>query len=930
LHIFFYRKFLTFLLVFSSNSTILYVIKIILRKDGKVINKIAKKLFGTENERDLKKYQKFVDEINSKKEFFNKLSDDELKAYTPKLQKMLKDGSSLNDIMCDAFAVAREASTRVLGMTPFDVQVMGAIVLHKGKITEMRTGEGKTLVATMAVYLNALEGKGVHVVTVNDYLAKRDAEWMGKLYEWLGLSWAYLTNEVSDEDRKAAYQADILYATNNELGFDYLRDNMKFTQESMVQREFNFAIVDEVDSILIDEARTPLIISGPTEDTSEMYQKINSVIGQVKPAHYKMDEKHKNVILNEEGMEFMEKLLHENGITSVKNLYDIQNAAIVHYMDKSLTANLMFKRDVDYLVNNGEVMIIDEFTGRAMEGRRYSNGLHQAIEAKEGVTIQNENQTLASITYQNLFRLYPKLAGMTGTAATEAAEFEEIYSLKVLEIPTNLPVQRVDHDDEIYVNVKDKFKAVAELIKDCQRRGQPVLAGTISIEKSELLADILKNEHGIDAAVLNAKQHEREAYIVAQAGVPGSVTIATNMAGRGTDIKLGGNIDMIMRDEMEKLGKDELTGEEVAAIEARVAEQKDAALKAGGLYVIGTERHESRRIDNQLRGRSGRQGDPGDSKFFLCLEDDLMRIFGGDRLKNMLSTFGFKDGEMIKHKWISKALERSQRKVEEHHFDTRKEILKYDDVMNEQRKVVYAQRKDIMKTDDNSALAAEMAANIVEKICEQNIPFKAEASQWNYENIDANYFERFGIRIDSKSLRTIGEKEFFDDLYDIYQKHMAEKEANYGAGLIRYAEKVILLQELDTEWKDHLLNLDHLRSGINLRSYGQKKPIDEYKKEAFVMFKDCLEKFEARSIEILSKSEFKRNEISDIEEENAASAVADEHPTDGQGSVDEAPVAGSPVNASATPSSTDMKNVGRNEPCPCGSGKKFKHCHGKI
>ncbi len=882
-----------------------------------MIGYIAKKIFGTENERILKKYRAKVREINNKEPELIKLSDEELKARTTWLKGRLSSGETLDDILVDAFATVREGAKRVLGQRHFDVQLIGGMILHDGKIAEMKTGEGKTLAATLPVYLNALTGKGVHVVTVNDYLAKRDAEWMGKLYRFLGLSVGCILNELEDDERREAYNCDITYGTNHEFGFDYLRDNMKFRIETLVQRSFNYAIVDEVDSILIDEARTPLIISGPSDGTSDAYKQVNSVIPLLKEEHYKVDEKDRNATLTESGMEFVENILFEKGITKVKNLYDISNATIVHHLDKCLTAHKLYKKDVDYLVKDDQVYIIDEFTGRIMEGRRYSDGLHQALEAKENVNVQNESQTLASITYQNYFRLYPKLAGMTGTALTEAQEFDEIYKLRCVEVPTNLPVRRVDYNDEIYLTEEEKYEAIIKLVKECHAKNQPVLIGTVSIEKSEKLNKYLISE-GIHAQVLNAKYHESEAYIIAQAGVPGAITIATNMAGRGTDIQLGGNLDMRIQQETKGIDDPELLKKKIDEIKNDIKEKKGIALNAGGLYVIGTERHESRRIDNQLRGRTGRQGDPGASKFFLSMEDNLMRIFGGDKMKAMLSRLGLKRGEAIVHPWVSRALEKAQMKVEAHNFTIRKNLLKYDDVMNEQRKVVYAQRHEVMSFDEIHKYINDIRLDVIEDIVDRAIPERSIIDNWNLNGLDIDCFETLGAKIDFKRYITDHPEATPQDVFDLVKNasdaRMAFQENKYSSDFIRYIEKAIFLQTLDQVWKEHLLSLDFLKQGIGLRAYGQKDPLNEYKREAFITFEENMLRIKYKTVQLLARTDFSNEGMAQFTEEDDTSDIQENHP-DAQSFENEQSV---------------NLNIGRNDPCPCGSGLKYKYCHGKF
>ncbi|MDF2765975.1 MAG: secA, partial [Rhodospirillales bacterium] len=803
---------------------------------------LAKRIFGSANDRFLKSLAKDVAAINALEPELEKLSDEELRARTPALKKRLEEGESLDDLLVDAFATVREASKRTLGQRHFDVQLLGGMVLHRGMISEMKTGEGKTLVATLPVYLNALAGKGVHVVTVNDYLAQRDAEWMGQIYRFLGMTVGCIVHGLSDPERRAAYASDVTYGTNNELGFDYLRDNMKFRLEDMVHREFNYAIVDEVDSILVDEARTPLIISGPAEDSSELYIRVNKLIPGLGEGDFEKDEKLRAVTLTEQGSHRIEDLLREAGLLKVGGLYDVQNVALVHHVNQALRAHKLFSRDTEYIVKDGKIIIIDEFTGRPMEGRRYSEGLHQALEAKEGVKIQMENQTLASITFQNYFRLYPKLAGMTGTAMTEAGEFSEIYKLEVIEVPTNLPMIRQDHDDEVYRTQGEKYEAIIQLIEEARERKQPVLVGTVSIEKSELLSNLLK-QRKIPHQVLNARYHEQEAFIIAQAGRLGAVTIATNMAGRGTDIQLGGNVDMRLKQELAAIVDEAERAKRAEAIRAEVAAAKEVALNAGGLYVIGTERHESRRIDNQLRGRSGRQGDPGASKFFLSLEDDLMRIFGSNRMDGILQRLGLKEGEAIVHAWINKALEKAQQKVEARNFEIRKNLLRYDDVMNDQRKVIYEQRKELMRVTDVSDTLAEMRQEVIEGAVRRCIPENAYAEQWDTKGLHEECLRLFGLDLpiaDWAKEEGIADKEIEDRIRQAVDRKMAEKAANYGPQVMRVAERSILLQLLDQAWKDHLLQLDHLRHGIGLRAYAQRDPLNEYKREAFDLFEQML------------------------------------------------------------------------------------------
>ncbi|MFA7430485.1 MAG: preprotein translocase subunit SecA [Rhodospirillaceae bacterium] len=906
-----------------------------------MIGAIAKRLFGSANDRFIKSLRKTVEAINALEPDLEKLSDDELRARTAWFRDRLDKGETLDDLMVEAFATVREAAKRTLGQRHYDVQLMGGIVLHQGKIAEMKTGEGKTLVATLAVYLNALTGDGVHVVTVNDYLAKRDSGWMGQVYRFLGLSVGVIVHELTDPERQAAYACDVTYGTNNELGFDYLRDNMKFRLEDMVQRPFAYAIVDEVDSILIDEARTPLIISGPSESATDLYSAMDRIIRAVSPEYYEKDEKARTVSFTDEGTEALEQMLRDAGLLPEGNLYDIGNVSLVHHANQALKAHALFTRDVDYMVKDGKVVIIDEFTGRMMEGRRYSEGLHQALEAKEGVAIQNENQTLASITFQNYFRLYPKLAGMTGTAMTEAGEFAEIYRLEVIEIPSNRGQSRVDQSDEVYRTAREKYAAVAKLIEDCHKRGQPCLVGTTSIEKSEYLADLLRKEMKIKPQVLNARYHEQEAYIIAQAGVPGAVTIATNMAGRGTDIQLGGNLEMrVWHDlgvEPGGLPKDD---PRVAEIIADIEAKKQAAIEAGGLYVIGTERHESRRIDNQLRGRSGRQGDPGASCFFLSLEDDLMRIFGSDRMDGMLRKFGLEEGEAIVHPWINKALEKAQQKVEARNFESRKYVLKFDDVMNDQRKVVYEQRRELMQAEDVADDLADMREEVVETLVHRAIPPKLMAEQWDMKGLHEDCVRVFNLDLpvaEWAAEEGIAEDEIRDRVLAAVNEKLAGKAANYGPETWRMVEKSILLQMLDQTWKEHLLHLDHLRQGINLRAYAQRDPLNEYKSEAFELFQAMLAHLRERVTQVLCLVELQTTP----REEDLAPRAQEMHmehqepePAVGGGPVPGVAVSATVHNPAVAEADRDPRNpdtwgrVTRNEPCPCGSGKKFKHCHG--
>jgi preprotein translocase subunit SecA len=904
-----------------------------------MFSSLARAVFGTSNDRSLKAYQQRVPRINAFETAISALSDEALAGKTGEFRARIAGGATLDELLPEAFAVVREASRRVLGLRPFDVQLVGGMVLHDGKIAEMKTGEGKTLVATLPVYLNALGGRGVHVVTVNDYLATRDSGEMGRIYGFLGLTTGVIVHGLTDDQRRAAYACDVTYGTNNEFGFDNLRDNMKYRLEDMVQRPFSYAIVDEVDSILIDEARTPLIISGPAEDSSDLYRRVNAVVAELvkDPSTYEKDEKQKSVHMTEPGSETVEDMLREAGIITEGNLYDIFNVSVVHHVQQSLRAHTLFARDVDYIVRDDKVIIIDEFTGRMMEGRRYSEGLHQALEAKEFVTVQQENQTLASITFQNYFRLFPKLAGMTGTAMTEADEFAEIYKLSVVEIPTNVTVVRRDQDDEVYRTAGEKYHAVATLIEEARLRRQPVLVGTVSIEKSETLSEILKKRK-IPHAVLNARFHEQEASIIAQAGAPGAVTIATNMAGRGTDIKLGGNLDMRIRQEADVIPDPAAREAKIAAIRAEVAENHEKVKASGGLFVIGTERHESRRIDNQLRGRSGRQGDPGASRFFLSLEDDLMRIFGSERMGGMLQRLGLKDGEAIVHPWINKALEKAQKKVEARNFDTRKNLLKYDDVMNDQRKEVYAQRREYMSAGDVSETVAAFRQELVEAMVARRVPEKAFAEQWETAELAADVKRVFNLDLPIEAWgreEGIEETGIRDRLQQAVDSAAASKAANFGPEIMRYIEKSLLLQMFDTVWKEHLLALDHLRQGIGLRAYGQRDPLNEYKAEAFALFNAMLDDLRERLTQALSRVELSAEPPpmpqalpAGMVENFAAPAFA------GGDTLPEAglmrPGPGASLAAFDPEDPTSWAGVSRNAPCPCGSGKKYKHCHGRA
>ncbi len=917
---------------------------------------LARSLFGSANDRSLRAHQRRVPEINALEPQVQVLDDAALTAKTSEFRARLADGASLDSLLPEAFAVVREASRRVLGLRHFDVQLVGGMVLHSGRIAEMRTGEGKTLVGTLPVYLNALSGKGVHVVTVNDYLARRDSEEMGRLYAFLGLSTGVIVPNLPDEERRAAYGSDVTYGTNNEFGFDYLRDNMKYRLEDMVQRPFNYAIVDEVDSILIDEARTPLIISGPAEDSSDLYRRVDTVVAELArdATTYDKDEKFRTVILTEHGTETVEEMLRQVGIVSEGGLYDVGNISVVHHVQQSLRAHTLFSRDVDYIVRAGKVVIIDEFTGRMMEGRRYGDGLHQALEAKEHQEIQQENQTLASITFQNYFRLYPKLAGMTGTAMTEADEFAEIYKLDVVEIPTNVPVVRQDGDDEVYLTEQDKFLAVTKLIAEIHATGQPILVGTTSIEKSEHLSGLLKAER-VPHNVLNARFHEMEATIIAQAGAPGAITIATNMAGRGTDIKLGGNVEMRVRQELSELAEPERSARE-AAMREQVAAWHGVVKQAGGLFVVGTERHESRRIDNQLRGRAGRQGDPGASRFFLSLQDDLMRIFGSDRMAGMLTKMGLKPGEAIIHPWINRALEKAQKKVEARNFDTRKNLLKYDDVNNSQRKEVYAQRREFMSSDDVSDIVATLRAELVEQLVRAHVPEKAFAEQWRSAELAAELKRLLALDLPVEAWAAedgIGLHEVLERSLAAAREAAAARAANFGPPVMRYIEKQLLLGTLDTVWKEHLLLLDQLRQGISLRAYGQKDPLNEYKNEAFTLFNVMLDELRERVTAMLSRVELgppSDDPFPGPPPGPAGMAAMPMHPQEAarelalaggpeafggaslQATVEPPPEAVhlAPRHPTLTADPASWVDTPRNASCPCGSGAKYKHCHGRV
>ena len=891
------------------------------------LGKIAKKVFGTPNDRKIKAALPLVAQVNALEPEFEKLSDEGIKQKTEELSKRATGGESLDDLLPEAFANCREGARRTLGLRAFDTQLMGAIFLHQGNVAEQKTGEGKTLTATFAAYLNALTHKGVHIVTVNEYLVQRDAEWMGKVFASLGMTTGYVVPDMPDDLKRAAYDSDITYATNNELGFDYLRDNMKSELNQLFQKQHNFAIVDEVDSILIDEARTPLIISGPSDDRSDMYQTIDTVIPSLVPEHYEMDEKTRNVTFTDEGVEFLEEQLRaremlEEGMT----LYDPESTSIVHHVNQGLRAHKLFEKDKDYIVRDGEVVLIDEFTGRMMAGRRLGDGLHQAIEAKEGVSIKPENITLASVTFQNYFRLYDKLAGMTGTALTEAEEFQEIYGLGVVEVPTNVPIARVDEDDAVYRTVAEKYTAMIERVKEAHAKGQPCLVGTTSIEKSERLSALLEAE-GIKHNVLNARQHEQEAQIVGDAGKFGAVTIATNMAGRGTDIQLGGNVELRV---LEALAADP-DGDPVAIrarIEAETAEEKKKVLEAGGLFVLASERHESRRIDNQLRGRSGRQGDPGRSSFFLSLEDDLMRIFGSERLEKVLTSLGLKEGEAIIHPWVNKSLERAQAKVEGRNFDTRKQLLKFDDVMNEQRKVIFGQRRDIMESQDLHEITEDMRHQMIDDLIDQYMPPNTYADQWDTQGFYAAVIEQLGVDVPVIAWCEedgVEDEVIRDRLIEATDALMADKAERFGPENMRNIEKHFLLQTIDAKWRDHLLTLEHLRSVVGFRGYAQRDPLNEYKNESFQLFEAMLDSLRSDVTQRLSRIEPATEEEQQrmLDQMVAQQQAAD----DAAGDAVDAAVAADGFDA-ADPAT--WGNPGRNDPCPCGSGDKFKHCHGRL
>ncbi|WP_298566935.1 preprotein translocase subunit SecA [uncultured Aliiroseovarius sp.] len=889
-----------------------------------MLGKIARKVFGTQNDRLIKSTRPIIEKINALEEEFAALTDDAIIAKTEEFKKRVSDGEKLDAILPEAFANCREGAKRALGLRAFDTQLMGGIFLHRGNIAEMKTGEGKTLVATFPAYLNALSGKGVHIVTVNDYLAKRDAEWMGKVYGALGLTTGVVYPHQADDEKRAAYASDITYATNNELGFDYLRDNMKSDLKDMYQRGHNFAVVDEVDSILIDEARTPLIISGPSEDRSDLYVTIDALIPELTDEHYTIDEKNRGATFTEEGNEFLEEILHARGLLPAEqSLYDPESTTIVHHVNQGLRAHKLFQRDKDYIVRDGEVVLIDEFTGRMMAGRRLAEGLHQAIEAKEGCKTQPENVTLASVTFQNYFRLYSTLSGMTGTALTEADEFDEIYGLGVVEVPTNRPIARIDDHDAVYRTTREKYAAVVEEIRKSNEKGQPMLVGTTSIEKSEELSKML-TEAGIKHDVLNARQHEREAQIVADAGKLGAVTIATNMAGRGTDIKLGGNVEFKV---MEAIAADpDGNPDEIRSrIEEAHAADEQAVKDAGGLFVLATERHESRRIDNQLRGRSGRQGDPGRSSFFLSLEDDLMRIFGSERLEKVLATLGMKEGEAIIHPWVNKSLERAQAKVEGRNFDIRKQLLKFDDVMNDQRKAIFGQRLEIMQAEDLSEIIGDMRHQVIDDLVDTYMPPKSYADQWDTQGLQAALIESIGFEapvIDWAAEEGVDDDTIRERLYDASDDFMARKAAEFGPETMRSIEKQLLLQTIDGKWREHLLTLDHLRSVVGFRGYAQRDPLNEYKTEAFQLFEGLLDGLRAdvtqklAQIRPMSEEEQQAMMQQMVQQQQALAKAADDAQDAAEGFNENDP--------------STWGNPSRNEECPCGSGKKFKHCHGRL
>ena len=895
--------------------------------------KIFSKLLGSRNDRQLKRMSRVVSQINEMEPDIKALSDEALKAKTDEYRKRQADGASLDDLLPEAFAVVREAAWRTLEMRHFDVQLIGGMVLHQGKIAEMRTGEGKTLVATLAAYLNALSGNGVHIVTVNDYLARRDADWMGQVFTFLGMTTGVTHTGQSFEEKKAAYEADITYGTNNEFGFDYLRDNMAFTANERVQQGRNFAIVDEVDSILIDEARTPLVISGPVDERSDLYTKMNALIGELEPQEeedgpgdYTLEEKHKQIYLTDDGHEHVESLLTRDGLLKEgESLYDAANLGLMHHLNAAMRARLLFQKDVDYIIQEGKIVIVDEFTGRTMPGRRWSEGLHQAIEAKEGVPIQNETQTLASITFQNYFRTYKKLSGMTGTADTEAFELQQIYGLEVVVIPTHNTMVRNDMGDLVYLTMEEKFDAIMEDVRDCQQRGQPVLVGTASVDTSEYLSNLLKKAN-IKHAVLNAKQHEKEANIVAQAGQPGTITIATNMAGRGTDIVLGGNL------KFELEGLDNPDEETIRKLTEEWQKRHEAVIAAGGLHIVGTERHESRRVDNQLRGRSGRQGDAGSSRFYLSLKDNLMRIFASDRVAGLMQKLGMEEGEAIEHPWVSKAIENAQRKVEQHNYNMRKTLLQYDDVANDQRTVVYEQRNELMEVDDITDIIDAVRHDVVNSLISEYMPPGSLDEQWDVPGLEEALMQEYGLEIPVGKWLDEDDELHEETLRDRILEQMIsaykEKEKQTESGVLRHFEKAVMLQILDGAWKEHLGAMDYLRQGIGLRGYGQKDPKQEYKKEGFAMFTDMLERIKHEVIGVLSKVQVRAEADVEAVEQQRRSQSQVKYQHDQANSMGEAP-----ENAAAEehkPFTRQGRKIGRNEPCPCGSGKKYKQCHGKL
>jgi preprotein translocase subunit SecA len=895
---------------------------------------VINKLFGSRNDRQLKRMSKVVARINAMEPDFKALSDEALRAKTEEFRKRLTDGETLDDLLPEAFSAVREAAWRSLQMRHFDVQLIGGMVLHEGKIAEMRTGEGKTLVATLPAYLNALTGDGVHVVTVNDYLARRDSDWMGKVFEFLGMTTGVILSGQPFDVKKAAYEADITYGTNNEFGFDYLRDNMAFTANDRVQQGRNFAIVDEVDSILIDEARTPLVISGPVDERSDLYVTINSLIPELKsqeeengPGDYTLEEKNKQIYLTDDGHEHVEALLSKKGLLNEgESLYDAANLGLMHHLNAAMRAHLLFQKDVDYIVQDGKVVIVDEFTGRTMPGRRWSEGLHQAVEAKEGVPIQNETQTLASITFQNYFRTYNKLSGMTGTADTEAFELQQIYGLEVVVIPTHNPMIRDDMGDLVYLTMEEKFAAIMEDVRDCQQRGQPVLVGTASVDTSEYLSNLLKKAN-IKHEVLNAKHHEREAQIVAQAGQPGSITIATNMAGRGTDIVLGGNLQV----EIENLG--DAPEDKVKALTEEWQQRHNKVLEAGGLHIVGTERHESRRVDNQLRGRSGRQGDPGSSRFYLSLKDNLMRIFASDRVSGLMQKLGMEQGEAIEHPWVSKAIENAQRKVEQHNYNLRKTLLQYDDVANDQRAVVYEQRNELMETDDISDIVDAIREDVVGSLVSQYIPPGSLDEQWDVPGLEEALMQEYGLEMPVGQWLDedddLHEETLRDRIIETMIKAYKEKEQQAGTEVVRHFEKAVMLQILDGAWKEHLGAMDYLRQGIGLRGYGQKDPKQEYKKEGFAMFSDMLERIKHEVISVLTKVQVRAEEDVQAVEEQRRSRVQVKYHHDQANAMGDAEPEGEKAEEHK-PFTRQGRKIGRNEPCPCGSGKKYKQCHGRL